>query len=387
MGYRIEKDFLGEKQVPDDAYYGVQTLRGKENFHITGMPMSREPYFVKAFGYVKKAAAHGESGPRRARSQDRRRDHPRLRPGDRGRHERPVRDGLHPGRRRHLDQHERQRGDRQPRPREPGPQEGRVPVRQSQRPRELRAVRRTTSIRPRSISALILRLESYMEALRQLQEAFFAKAREFDRVLKMGRTHLQDAVPMSLGAEFHGWGDDDRRGGAAHLAEVAAAPARDQPRRHRDRHDGDRRARLPRARDEAPRRHHRHRIHPGRGPDRGHLGHRRLRAAVRRAQAHLGQAHQDLQRPPHAGLGAALRVQRDQPAADAAGLVDHAGQGESGDPGSRQPDRLPRDRPRPHGDARGLRRAAAAQRHGAGDHLRAVHLDRHDGARGQQPRG
>ena len=57
MGFRIEKDFLGEKPVPDDAYYGVQTLRGVENFHITGMPISREPYFVKAFGYVKKAAA------------------------------------------------------------------------------------------------------------------------------------------------------------------------------------------------------------------------------------------------------------------------------------------------------------------------------------------
>ena len=53
----IEKDFLGEKQLPDTAYYGVQTLRGKENFHITGIPMSTEPYFVKAFGYVKKAAA------------------------------------------------------------------------------------------------------------------------------------------------------------------------------------------------------------------------------------------------------------------------------------------------------------------------------------------
>jgi aspartate ammonia-lyase len=37
-----------------------------------------------------------------------------------------------------------------------------------------------------------------MEALRQLQQAFFAKASEFDKVLKMGRTHLQDAVPMSL---------------------------------------------------------------------------------------------------------------------------------------------------------------------------------------------
>ena len=54
---RIEKDFLGEKELPDTAYYGVQTLRGKENFHITGIPMSAEPYFVKAFGYVKKAAA------------------------------------------------------------------------------------------------------------------------------------------------------------------------------------------------------------------------------------------------------------------------------------------------------------------------------------------
>ena len=54
--------------------------------------------------------------------------------------------------------------------------------------------------------ALILRLGSYVEALRRLQEAFFAKSREFNDVLKMGRTHLQDAVPMSLGAEFHGWG-------------------------------------------------------------------------------------------------------------------------------------------------------------------------------------
>jgi aspartate ammonia-lyase len=57
MAYRIEKDFLGEKQIPADAYYGVQTLRGKENFYITGIPMSLEPNFVKAFGYVKKAAA------------------------------------------------------------------------------------------------------------------------------------------------------------------------------------------------------------------------------------------------------------------------------------------------------------------------------------------
>ena len=57
MSTRIEKDFLGARVIPDTAYYGVQTLRGKENFYITGVPMSLEPNFVKAFGYVKKAAA------------------------------------------------------------------------------------------------------------------------------------------------------------------------------------------------------------------------------------------------------------------------------------------------------------------------------------------
>jgi aspartate ammonia-lyase len=54
--------------------------------------------------------------------------------------------------------------------------------------------------------ALILRLTAYMESLSRLKDAFDAKGEEFKRVLKMGRTHLQDAVPMSLGQEFHGWG-------------------------------------------------------------------------------------------------------------------------------------------------------------------------------------
>ena len=54
---RFESDFLGQLEIADDCYYGVQTLRGKENFHITEMPMSQEPFFVIAYGYVKKAAA------------------------------------------------------------------------------------------------------------------------------------------------------------------------------------------------------------------------------------------------------------------------------------------------------------------------------------------
>ena len=54
---RTEKDLLGEKQVPADAYYGVQTLRALENFQLSGVPINHYPGFVEAWAYVKLAAA------------------------------------------------------------------------------------------------------------------------------------------------------------------------------------------------------------------------------------------------------------------------------------------------------------------------------------------
>lgn len=55
---RTEKDSLGTKEVPADAYYGIQALRGKENFPISGVPISQGiPEQIKAFGWVKKATA------------------------------------------------------------------------------------------------------------------------------------------------------------------------------------------------------------------------------------------------------------------------------------------------------------------------------------------
>lgn len=42
MNYRLESDSIGTKQVPSDAYYGVQTLRGCENFQITGQRLRKE---------------------------------------------------------------------------------------------------------------------------------------------------------------------------------------------------------------------------------------------------------------------------------------------------------------------------------------------------------
>lgn len=50
------------------------------------------------------------------------------------------------------------------------------------------------------------RSEDLLKALQQLVQAYYKKADEFKNVLKMGRTHLQDAVPMTMGQEFHGWG-------------------------------------------------------------------------------------------------------------------------------------------------------------------------------------
>src|SRR5215510_13390893 len=52
---RTEHDFLGDRDVPADAYYGVQTLRGSENFPITGYRI--HPALIRALGIVKKAAA------------------------------------------------------------------------------------------------------------------------------------------------------------------------------------------------------------------------------------------------------------------------------------------------------------------------------------------
>jgi len=55
MGYRIEHDLLGERNIPEDAYYGIHSLRAHENFPLTGRPIHAE--LIKALAVVKKAAA------------------------------------------------------------------------------------------------------------------------------------------------------------------------------------------------------------------------------------------------------------------------------------------------------------------------------------------
>src|SRR6187431_3808431 len=58
---RTEKDLLGEKQIPANAYYGVQTLRALENFQISGVKTNFYPDYVKAYAIVKLAAARANT--------------------------------------------------------------------------------------------------------------------------------------------------------------------------------------------------------------------------------------------------------------------------------------------------------------------------------------
>ncbi len=205
MEHRIEKDFLGEKRIPGDKYYGVQTMRGMENFHITGIPMGSEPYFVKALGYVKKAAALanrdlGVLDVRIANAIVSACD--RLIAGEM--RDQFVTDFIQGGAGTSTNMNANEvianlalesLGHKKGEYQYVNPNDH-VNFGQS-----------TNDVYPTAFRlALILRLTAYMASLSRLRDAFYAKGEEFAKVLKMGRTHLQDAVPMSLGQEFHGWG-------------------------------------------------------------------------------------------------------------------------------------------------------------------------------------
>ena len=59
MTPRIEKDFLGTMEIPKDVYYGIQTMRAKENFPITGLTV--DPELIRALAIVKKSAAQANA--------------------------------------------------------------------------------------------------------------------------------------------------------------------------------------------------------------------------------------------------------------------------------------------------------------------------------------
>jgi len=202
--FRVEHDLLGDKQVPADAYYGVQTARGMENFHISGVPISQYPALIKALAMVKLAAARANhevgvldkkilSAIEKACNE--------LIEGKL--HDQFAIDCIQGGAgtstnmnaneviaNRALEHLGHAKGDYQ----HCHPNDH-VNLSQS-----------TNDAYPTALHiAIALLNRELVDELRRLIVAFMEKGRAFARIVKMGRTQLQDAVPMTLGQEFSAW--------------------------------------------------------------------------------------------------------------------------------------------------------------------------------------
>lgn len=202
MEYRVEKDSIGTKDVPEDVYYGVQTLRAAENFHITGLNM--HPEIINSLALIKKAAAitNCEIG---------------LLDKDVTRAIVQACDEILTGK-----YHEYFIVD---------PIQGGAGTSLNMNANEVIANRAieilgghkgdysivnpndhvncgqsTNDVIPTAGKMTSLKLlQNLKKELLRLYDALYAKANEFDHVIKMGRTQMQDAVPIRLGQEFRAY--------------------------------------------------------------------------------------------------------------------------------------------------------------------------------------
>ena len=211
---RTEHDFLGERQLPDNAYYGVQTLRGKENFHITGIPISHATSFIVAFAHVKKAAALAnkdlgvlDSAVADAICQA----CDAIAAGEL--HDQFVVDVIQGGAGTSTNMNANEVIANKALE-IMGHAKGNYDIVHPNN--HVNCSQSTNDAYPTAFRlSLYAEIGKLINALGLLQESFARKGSEFADVIKMGRTQLQDAVPMTLGQEFESFavniGEDLRR--------------------------------------------------------------------------------------------------------------------------------------------------------------------------------
>ena len=203
MSHRIEKDPLGEKPVPAAALYGIQTLRAVENFPISGQkPL---PAFVDAVIWIKRAAAetHKTTGRLDARLAD-----AIILAADEilaGQHRDQFVVDIYQagaGTSHNLNCNEvlANRANEML-----GAARGSyAPVHPND---HVNMAQSTNDVIPTAMRlAVLATLPKLLDALNGLADSFLAKGRQFDPVMKSGRTHLQDATPIRLGQEFTAYG-------------------------------------------------------------------------------------------------------------------------------------------------------------------------------------
>jgi len=199
---RMEKDLLGEKEVPGDAYYGVQTARALENFQLSGVPINHYPEFIDAWAIVKLAAAQANT------------DVGAMKPERLAAIEKAVQ-AVRAGKYRDqfmVDWYQGGAGTSTNMNANEalanigleltGHKKGEY---QFLEPHDdLNMSQSTNDSYPTAIKvALILRNDKLVDELQKLSASFRTKGNAYLKVVKMGRTELQDAVPMTVGQEFN----------------------------------------------------------------------------------------------------------------------------------------------------------------------------------------
>ena len=199
MEFRVEKDSIGTKDVPENVYYGVQSLRAAENFHITGLNM--HPEIINSLAYIKKAAAitNCEAG-----LLDKRRTQAIVQACEEileGKFREdfivdPIQGGAGTSLNMNANEVIANRAIEIL-----GGKKGDYSV---VNPNDhVNCGQSTNDVIPTAGKMTSLRLlKKLKKQLLRLHSALEQKADEFDSVIKMGRTQLQDAVPIRLGQEF-----------------------------------------------------------------------------------------------------------------------------------------------------------------------------------------
>ena len=202
-GYRIEKDSMGEMQVPENAYWGAQTQRAVENFPISNLRFPRR--FIRAMGMIKLAAAETNMSLKRLDSKM----------GDAiVKAAQEVIDGK-------LDAHfvldifqtgsgtsTNMNTNEVVANRANEILGGKIGDRAPVHPNDhVNKGQSSNDVIPTAmhVAALEAIETELVPALKALQKSFEAKAKAFDKIIKIGRTHLQDATPIRLGQEFSGY--------------------------------------------------------------------------------------------------------------------------------------------------------------------------------------
>jgi len=212
--YRLEHDLLGERPVPAERYYGIQTLRALENYSITGIPISHYPNFIYSLACIKKAAALanlalGLLDESIARAISAACD--RVLAGEHL--DEFVVDVIQGGAGTSTNMNANEVIANLALE-NLGYPKGRYDV---IHPLEhVNMSQSTNDVYPTALRMTLSReLDALVAQMRLLQTTLAAKGVEFSDVIKMGRTQLQDAVPMTLGQEFDAYavmvGEDIQR--------------------------------------------------------------------------------------------------------------------------------------------------------------------------------